>query len=168
MTLPTGWRSMPIAEFRDLVASSLAGAPPRIKEVYLAHLKDIDAGAVRLVAAGPSGVGPWTASITLQVDAGDASLEAAQDRVEKLEEGFGIPTTIERRPVVLSVGEAIRIETTHALAPDSPAGSVPSRVIQYVIRLVDDRTLWILATAPEQADGFGELVDASVNTLAVG
>jgi hypothetical protein len=168
LTLPIGWATLPIDAYRRLIVSTRDVAPAKVKALFTQHGKDIDAGAVRLVASGPAGFGPWIGSILFEVDAGDRSLEAALARIEKVSGAAGPTTAVEQRHISFAFGEAERIMTTRALAPDAPKGSVPARGILYVIRLADGRTLWIDATGPEAAQGFDTFIDASVMTLAPG
>jgi hypothetical protein len=63
----------------------------------------------------------------------------------------------------LPIGKAVRLVETHAV----PAGvqGVPSRTVEYITRLEDGRTLWIIASGPAAALTFEALIDASVMSL---
>lgn len=165
LTLPVRWTTMPIDTYRDLVARMRDSLPTSMKAGVTDHLAAIDSGAVRLVATGPSGFGPWTGTLLLEVDTGDPSLDSALDRVTKLLSASG-PPTFEQRHITFAFGECERVVATRPLGPDAPAGSIPARAIVYVIRLVDGRTLLVQASGPEAAQGFDSLIDASVMTLA--
>jgi hypothetical protein len=136
-----------------------------IKAAFVAYLKEIDDGAVRFIATGPSGFGAWIGSIAVQVEAGDASLDAGVARIERIQAAIAPSTTVERGAVTLFGREGVRSVTTGALPPDAPPGSIPARAILYVTRLADGRTLWILASGPEAANGFDAMIDATVQTI---
>jgi len=70
---------------------------------------------------------------------------------------------VDERPVTLPIGKAVRLVETHAV----PAGvqGVPSRTVQYIARLEDGRTLWILASGPAAAPALEAIIDASVMSL---
>jgi hypothetical protein len=166
LTLPVRWTTTPIDTYRGMIVAARDALPATDRALYTDHLKKIDSGAVRLVASGPSGFEPWIGSMFFEVDSGDPSLDAALARVEKLMAANAPATTREQRHITFPFGECERIVTTHALTPDAPVGSVPARGIDYVIRLVDGRTLLIQAVGPEAAQCFDGMIDASVMTLA--
>ena len=165
--LPTNWKAMSISNFRTIVEASVTGSSKAMQGALDALLRDIDNGSVRLVASGTAGFGAWSATMTVQVNTGDESLEAAVARIEKRSDGLVDRTGRDARPVTLEIGEAIRSVSTYAVEPGSGAGSVPARVIEYVVRLVDGRTLWVMATAPEAAEGFAALIDGAVGSIRV-
>jgi hypothetical protein len=165
MTLPETWSDYPMVTYRSLIVSILEVAPPAVKAGYTLHLKDIDSGAVRMAAVGPTGLGPVTGSMILQIDAGDPSLEAAVTRIGLLTSKVDQPTTVEERPVTLAIGNAIRRVETHAVPPGTSIAAIPSRTVEYIALLADGRTLWILANGPEASLTFEALVDASVATI---
>ena len=166
MALPVTWTTLPLDTYRDLMVYLRDSAPASERPLYVYHLKEVDSGATRLVASGPSGFAPWTGTMVFEVDAGDASLDAAVARVDKLTAAISPATSREQHHVTFGFGEGERIMTTHAVSPDAPAGAVPARSIDYVILLDDGRTLVILASGPEAAEGFATLIDDSVSTLA--
>ena len=163
IVLPIGWNEMSIPNYRTLVESSGAGSSQAMRTAMAAAIRDIDAGTLRLVAAGPGGFGRWSATMTLQVEEGDTSLEAAIARIEKRSEGLAVRISVDERAISLAIGEGSRRVSTYALDPG--AGGVPSRVVEYVVRLADSRTLWVMATAPEVAEGFDVLIDRSVRSI---
>jgi hypothetical protein len=166
LNLPVRWTTMSMDTYRSLIVTIREIAPAKMKALYTDQLKVVDSGAVRLVASGPSGFKPWTATILIEVDEGDRSLEAAVARVKKLVAASSPLTNLEQRHITFSFGECERLVMTQAFPPDAPAGSIPARAIVYVIRLVDGRTLLVEASGPEAAQGFDSLIDASVMTLA--
>jgi hypothetical protein len=130
--------------------------------VFQRFLDAIDRGAVRLVASGPAGFEGWNGTIIVQIDDGDATLE---DAVARVTAASMETANREMRDVDLEIGRAIRISSMFALTPDAPEGSVPSHTIEYVVRLEDGRTLWLMATGPQAAAGFDALIDPAVATL---
>jgi hypothetical protein len=165
LALPEGWREVPMATYRFLVATAAKGAPAPVRAFSLLHLADIDAGRIRLAALGPLGMPQQAATMFVQIDVGDVSLAAASSRIKRLMRAIGPPDTEDERPVRLPIGNAIRIVTTQGGGSNAPAGTVPSRAIQYVVRLTDGRTLWIDAVAPAEYESFVAHVDASMATL---
>jgi hypothetical protein len=165
MTLPVGWAAYPVATYRLIVDSVAKTSSPEIQAILEAHLKAIDDGAVRIAAGGPVGIGTPHGTLIIQVDAGDASLEAAVNRLGQFGTMFTNPSSVEERPMTLTIGKAVRRVETHPVAPDSGAGAVPARTVEYIARLTDGHTLWILATGPETATTFEALIDASVMTI---
>ena len=163
--LPTGWKEMTIANFRTIVEASVTGSSQEMKRAIDALVRDIDDGSVRLVAAGTAGFGGWSATMTVQVNKGDLSLGAAVTRIQERSDGLVVRTSRDQGAVTLEIGEAVRSVSTYAVEPSSGTGSVPSRVVEYVVRLADGRTLWVMATAPEAAEGFAELIDRSVGSF---
>jgi hypothetical protein len=103
--------------------------------------------------------------MVLQIDAGDASLEAAAARIGLLTSKVDQPTTVEERPVMLPIGNAIRRVATHAVPPGTSIAAIPSRTVEYIALLADGRTLWIVASGPEASPTFEALIDASVATI---
>jgi hypothetical protein len=166
LELPLGWNEMAIPTFRTIVETSASGSPQEVQVALAALLRDIDDGSVRLVAGGPTGFGQWSGTMTFQVDAGDASLDAALARIERRTEGLAERASFEEHAVSLPIGAGIRRGSTYAVDPG--VGGVPSQVIEYVVRLVDGRTLWVMATAPEAAEGFDALIDRSAGSLRTG
>ena len=165
VTLPETWSEYPIATYRAQIVAILDVAPPAVKAGYTLHLKDIDSGAVRMAAVGPTGLDPVTGSMILQIDDGDASLEAAAARIRRITSTVDQPTTVEERPVTLPIGDAIRRVETHAVPPGTSIAAIPSRTVEYIAHLADGRTLWILASGPEASKTFEALIDASVATI---
>ena len=164
-TLPEGWRELPIATYRLLVATAAEGASAPIRAASLIHLAAIDAGRVRFAALGPPGLPQQAASMTIQVESGDASLAAATSRITRLIQAIGPPDTEEKRPVRLPVGDAFRIVTTQGSGSSAPVDAVPSRAVQYVVWLTDGRTVWVDAVAPVGYAAFIAHLDASMATL---
>ena len=80
MALPVTWTTLPLDIYRGLLVSLRDSAPASERPLYVYHLKELDSGATRLVASGPSGFAPWTGTMVFEVDAGDASLDAAVAR----------------------------------------------------------------------------------------
>ena len=160
MILPEGWAAYPMETYRALIESFAKGLTPEMQASVAEHLKAIDAGAVRIAAGGP--IGGANASLLVEVDSGDRSLEAAVTRLRHV--GMTTDSTlVDERPVTLATGKAVRRVETHAV----PAGfsGVPSRTVEYITRLDDGRTLWILGTGPAAAPTFEALIDASVMSL---
>lgn len=163
MTLPVGWADYPVSAYRFIIDSAAKSSGPEMKAILETHLKAIDEGAVRMTAGGP--IGGANGNLIIQVDRGDPSLEAAVARVGQFGTVFTNPSSVEERPVTLAIGKAVRRVETHPVAPGSGEGAVPARTVEYIARLPDGRTLWILATGPESATSFEALIDASVMSL---
>ena len=166
LSLPVKWATIPLDMYRGLLVSLRDNAPAKQQALYAYHLKELDSGAARLVASGPSGFAPWTGTIVFEVDSGDATLDAAVARVDKLAAAISPASSRDQHHVTFGFGEGERIVTTHPVSSDAPAGSVPARSIDYVILLDDGRTLVIQASGPEASEGFATLIDDSVSTIA--
>ena len=163
LTLPVGWAEYDMAMYRSLIEQFAESSSPEVQALLAVHLKAIDAGAVRMAAGGL--VAGANASYIIQVDSGDRSLEAAVARIRRFEAMATGSTVVDDGPVTLAIGPAVRRVETHAVAPGEEAGLVPSRTVEYIARLDDGRTLWILASAPGVATTFDALIDASVMTI---
>lgn len=161
MTLPEGWAEYPMDTYRLLIDSFAKASSPEVQAFYARHLKDVDSGAVKLAAGGF--IGGAVGSLIIQVDSGDRSLDAAVTRLRDLGMTPTDSTLVDERSATLRIGKAVRLVETHAV----PAGvqGVPSRTVQYIARLDDGRTLWILASGPAAAPAFEALIDASVMSL---
>ena len=164
MRLPSGWHTTPVALLRAQVEQLSLSGGPVLGEIYKAALADIDAGAVRLFASGPSGFNPWQASMVIEVkkavtvDVQIAAIKANALRVSP-------PTTSDQTSVTLSIGAAERLSET----ADPPVGArglaVAAHAIDYVVQLDDGRILWINTTGPEASLTFAAMVDAAVASL---
>jgi hypothetical protein len=163
MTLPVGWASYPMETYRFIIDAVVKTASPEEQAVLAVHLKDIDAGRVRIASGGQ--IGGANGTLIIQVDTGDSSLEAAVARFGLLQKSFTDPSTTEERSVILAIGDAVRRVQVHPVPSGSTTAGVPSKTVEYIARLDDGRTLWILATGPAAATTFEALIDASVATL---
>jgi hypothetical protein len=163
LTLPVGWAKYEMAMYRSLIESFAKTSSPEVQAILETHLKAIDAGAVRMAAGGF--VAGANASYIIEVDSGDRSLEAAVSRIRRFEMGASNTTLVEEGPVTLAIGPAVRRVETHTVPPGSATLGVPSRTVEYIARLDDGRTLWILASAPAVATTFDASIDASVMTI---
>ena len=150
-----------MATYRSLIDSFAKASSPEVQRFFARHVRDIDSGAVKMAAGGF--IGGANGSLIIQVDSGDRSLDAAVTRLRKVGMTSTDSTLVDERPVTLPIGKAVRLVETHAV----PAGvqGVPSRTVQYIARLADGRTLWILASGPAAAPTFEALIDASVMSL---
>jgi hypothetical protein len=164
--LPPGWRTIPIPALRDVAVQQSAAASGPIKDLYTQVLADIDSGAVRLVADGPSGVDPWRATMIVQVT--DAASVDAQMAVLKTRAGtFGKVTSSEQAPVSLSIGTGERREGTSKPPAGLTGQSTAARAIDFVVKLDDGRILWINSTAPEASTTFVDAIDLAVGTISL-
>jgi hypothetical protein len=163
LTLPFGWGEYEMAMYRSLIDQYAKASSPEVQALLSIHLKAIDEGAVRMAATGF--VAGANASYIIQVDSGDRSLEAAVTRIRRIEAMATGSTVVDDGPVTLAIGPAVRRVETHAVPPGEEATSVASRTVEYIARLDDGRTLWILASAPAVATTFDALIDASVATI---
>ena len=165
VTLPVGWAEYELAMYRSLIDSFAKASSPEMQSILETHLKAIDAGEVRMAASGL--VAGANASYVIQVDSGDRSLEAAVTRIRRIEATATGTSPVDDGPVTLAIGPAVRRVETHAVPPGSTFQGIPSRSVEYIVRLEDCRTLWILASAPAVATTFDALIDASVRTIRV-
>jgi hypothetical protein len=163
LTLPVGWAEYEMATYRSLIDQFAKASSPEEQAILAEHLKAIDAGAVRMAATGF--VASANASYIIQVDSGDPSLEAAVTRIRRFESMATGTTLVDDGPVTLAIGPAVRRVETHAVPPGSTFQGIPSRSVEYIARLDDGRTLWILASAPAVSTTFDPLIDASVMTI---
>jgi hypothetical protein len=167
MTLPANWQRFPVATFRAEAEQQAATAPEPIKGLYADALADIDAGAMRLIASGPSGFDPWQATMLVEVT-NVSSIEAQITEIKRRSATIGKPTTSEQTQMTLSIGVAERLTET----ADPPAGltglSTPARGLNYVVKLADGRILWINASGPAASSTFADMIDATVETIASG
>ena len=163
LTLPVGWAEYDLAMYRSLIDSFGKESSPEVQAMLETHLKAIDAGAVRMAAGGL--VAGANASYIIQVDSGDRSLEAAVTRIRRFEAMSAGSTAVDEGQVSLGIGPAVRRVETHAVPPGSTIKGIRSRTVEYIVRLEDGRTLWILASAPAVATTFDASIDASVMTI---
>jgi hypothetical protein len=163
--LPAGWRQLSMAEFRaELVRFREPLTGPERATVDQG-IEAIDSGRTRIAAVGPTKGA--TGSIFLSVDEGvDATLPEAAARLFKEQSPFIEPNGPARATAIfLPIGPAVRLAETHE-PPASAPGGIPSRTVQYVTRLRDGRTIWILGTAPASDDTFEAVMKRVAETLA--
>src|SRR6266542_1609713 len=164
--LPPRWRQLSMTEFRaELVRfrESLTG-PERATVDQ--GIESIDSGRTRIAAVGPTAGA--AGSIVLSVDEGvDASLPEAAARLFKGQSPFTEPIEPTRATAIfLPIGPAVRLAATHEPQASAPGG-IPSRTVQYVTRLRDGRTIWIMGTAPASDDTFEAVMQRVAESLAI-
>jgi len=162
--LPAGWRQLSMAEFRaELVRFREPLTDPERATVDQG-IEAIDSGRTRIAAVGPTKGA--TGSIFLSVDEGvDATLPEAAARLFKEQSPFIEPNGPTRATAIfLPIGPAVRLAETHE-PPASAPGGIPSRTVQYVTRLKDGRTIWIMGTAPASDDTFEAVMKRVAETL---
>jgi hypothetical protein len=159
IAIPPEWQESPVAAIRKSIAAQ--EPPPDVRAAWTATRDLMDSGRVRFVATGPSTVRPWTASVMVIVDAGDASLDAAVARIER-EPAMAVPrVTRDEVAVTLPIGSGTRIVVT-----TNVAGARPSRGIIYVVLLGDGTTLSLFGTNREEDRSFIDLMGVMAESLS--
>jgi hypothetical protein len=164
MTLPPGWEEQAVSGYRDRINSESKQNSGSVRTAMEELVRDADAGKVRSFAVGLTDYRAAFGTIIIQVNEGDASLEAAVSRIEKRHD-FVPHSAFEERNVDLVVGKAVRMSAIFPVRPNPPPDAIPSHTVDYVVRLEDGRTLWIQASAPEAAKAFDAVIDGAVLTL---
>jgi hypothetical protein len=159
--LPNDWLVVRIARLREQAVQGSSSTIAAVRMVNELLIRDIDSGAVRLFAFGPSGMPPWQATMMIQVTTA-ASIEEQTARITKLQTTFAKPSSSERTDVTLPVGNGVRLSNTADAPPGSEGQAVAARGIDYVIKLDDGRILWINSTAPEASTTFEGMIDWAV------
>jgi hypothetical protein len=164
INLPPQWRTQPISELRSGIEQQAAASSGVLHDIYLRLLADIDAGAMRLFAFGPSGFENWPASLLIEVT--DApSVEAQIVAIKARWAKVGKPTSSDRRTVTLRMGSMERLSQTAGPPVGVTGPTLASRTIDYVAKLDDGRILWVTSTGPETSPIFADLIDIAVATL---
>jgi len=164
MILPPGWEEQAVSAYRDRINTQSKQNSGAVRAAMEELVRDADAGKVRSLSVGLTDYRAAFGTIIIQVNDGDASLDAAVSRIEKRHD-FVPHSAFEERRVELDVGRSLRMSAIFPVRPNPPPGAIPSHTIDYVVRLKDGRTLWIQATAPEAAKAFDAVIDAAVQTL---
>jgi hypothetical protein len=164
MTLPPGWEEQAVSGYRDRINTESKQNTGPVRAAMEELVRDADAGKVRSLAVGLTDYRAAFGTIIIQVNKGDASLEAAVSRIEKRHD-FIPHSDFEERNVDLAVGKAVRMSAIFPVRPNPPPDAIPSHTVDYVVRLADGRTLWIQASAPEAAKAFDAVIDGAVLTL---
>ena len=164
MILPPGWEEQAVSAYRDRIDTQSKQNSGTVRAAMEELVRDADAGKVRSLSVGLTDYRAAFGTIIIQVNDGDASLDAAVSRIEKRHD-FVPHSAFEERRVELDVGRSLRMSAIFPVRPNPPPGAIPSHTIDYVVRLKDGRTLWIQATAPEAAKAFDAVIDAAVQTL---
>jgi hypothetical protein len=165
LRLPRGWQSRSVDELRAIIDQVATGMPARVKPYYDRLLARIDAGEVRFVADGPSGEANVTASLVIQVYGGDATLDAAVDRVITDVSSLATPTHVERLKVETPLGAGIVVSTT--LEPPADLAAISSRAMNLIVRLADGRTFWVNATGPASSSSFPTMASAVFSSITL-
>jgi hypothetical protein len=164
INLPPQWRTQPISELRSGIEQQAAASSGVLHDIYLRLLADIDAGAMRLFAFGPSGFENWPASLLIEVT--DApSVEAQIAAIKARWAKVGKPTSSDRRTVTLRMGSMERLSQTAGPPVGATGPTSASRTIDYVTQLDDGRILWVTSSGPEASAIFPDLIDIAVVTL---
>jgi hypothetical protein len=149
-----------VARLREQAVQGSSSTIAAIREVNEQLIRDIDSGAVRLVAFGPSGLPPWQGTMIIQVT-NAASIEEQTSRITTLQARFSTPSSSEQSDIALPIGKGVRLSNTS----DPPPGfdqAVAARGIDYVIKLDDGRILWINSTGPAASTTFAGMIDWAV------
>jgi hypothetical protein len=164
LTLPTGWRAVPVSILRSELAQMSATATGGLKAQADQTLSDIDAGTVRLVAMGPSGFAPWQGSLVIQVFVSE-SAKARIDALESTNAAIAPVLSSDRSTVALLIGTAIRLSMTLGPPKGLEQSAIPAHGLAYALDLVDGRTMVINASGPGASPTFVDLIDMVVSTL---
>jgi hypothetical protein len=164
MTLPPGWEEQAVSSYRDRISTESKQNTGAVRAAMEELVRDADAGKVRSLAVGLTDYRAAFGTIIIQVNEGDASLEAAVSRIEKRHD-FVPHSDFEEQNVDLAVGKAVRMSAIFPVRPNPPPDAIPNHTVDYVVRLEDGRTLWIQASAPAAAKAFDAVIDGTVLTL---
>ena len=163
--LPFAWQTESLASLRaatDQLSLTTSGVS---KAGYDRTLAEIDAGIVRLYAAGPAALDQWEGTLIVKVTNGE-SAEAEIDTLEADNEKFATVKSKQRSNVTLAIGQAVRL----SVAVDPPGfagpGAVPARGVAYAVELEDGRILVFNASGPEASPTFEKMIDDAVATLS--
>jgi hypothetical protein len=166
VALPHGWHKDSLPELRSQLAAQAQQSPPSIRRILLDLVHRIRAGIIVGEATGPVGAADYRPSLYLSIESGDASLAAAATRrTHYLQDTGDADITwrvVDRRPVSLPVGRAIRV-VAHSPVPPGTDG-VPSQSVEYVL-LVDGSTVSIAGTAPTADHDFVDTMDGLANAV---
>jgi len=159
IAIPPEWQENSVAAVRETIAAQVP--PPEVRAAWTAIRDLMDSGRVRFVATGPSKVRPWTASVIVIVDAGDASLDAAVARIER-EPAMAVQhVTRDEVAVTLPIGSGRRVVVT-----TNVAGAQPTRAIMYVVLLGNGTTLSLIGSNREEDPSFIDLMGVMAESLS--
>lgn len=161
IALPPEWNEMPVAAMRERITSGLPRTTGDLRRGHVAMVDLIDSGRLRFIAMGPSAIRPWQATVSLMVDTGDASLDAAVVRFERWYTALATPVTRGEDAIALPLGHARRIEYTL-----NPTGGATTRSITYVTLLEDGTTLMLMGSSRETDVAFPELIATMARSLS--
>lgn len=159
VAIPPEWQETSVAASRETIAAEVP--PPDLRAIWTAVRDLMDSGRVRFIATGPSTVRPWTASVMVIMDAGDASLDAAVARIER-EPWMAVQhVTRDEAAVTLPIGSGRRVVVT-----TNVEGAEPSRAIMYVVLLGDGSTLSLIGSNREEDRSFLDLMRVMAESLS--
>jgi hypothetical protein len=159
IAIPPEWQENSAAALREAIAAQVP--PPDVRAAWTAMRDLMDSGRVRFVAIGPSTVRPWTASVMVIADTGDASLDAAVARIER-ERALAVQhVTRDEVAVKLPIGSGRRVVVT-----TNVAGAQPTRAILYVVLLGDGTTLSLIGSNREEDRSFMDLMGVMAESLS--
>jgi hypothetical protein len=165
MGFPPEWHAQSLEEARQQLQQVISGLTGDAARQMQAALDDLTSARVRFIAAGPAAMHQVQTSMSVTIDANDASLDAAADRLSN-EVAAADPSSklAERAERLIALGRAMRLHWT-----SSPTGNglVPSQSFAYVVRLSDGRTMSLSITSVAEDSGLEALVDSIVATFSL-
>jgi hypothetical protein len=164
VTLPEGWQTLEAAVARAQLAQAAQNATGEMKTQIEVKLAEIDAGSIRLLAAGPSGFAPWQGTVTFEVfDTGSAETRIGE--LETFNKSFAPILSSERTAVKVPIGSAIRLSVLADVPKGFEGKAIPAHGLAYGIELDDGRILMINATGPTASTTFADMIDAAVASI---
>ncbi len=159
IAIPPEWQENSVAAVREEIAAQVV--PPDVRAAWTAVRDLMDSGRVQFAASGPSMVRPWTASVMVIIDAGDANLDAAVARIEREPWMAVQQVTRDEAAVTLPIGSGRRVVVT-----TNVAGGEPTRAILYVVLLGDGTTLSLIGSNREEDRSFIDLMGVMAESLS--
>ncbi len=128
---PAGWHQVSVDDLQAQLARDLPRTTGQLHDSWAYLVGEIDAGHVVKVFFSPPTEDGFTESLMVMVeDAGDASVEAAAERLLSVDALFNHDDTVLQTVFDLPFGRTLRMDRTA-----SPTGGSPTRLIAYLFKL---------------------------------
>jgi hypothetical protein len=164
LPIPPGWRALSLDEFRRQLVALTAVAAPAVKKEMDERIAAMDRGEIRAVLQGPSG-GAFVSIVVSVLPPAQSLDAAAASALADVRRVAPASTLVGSTRTTTALGPAARIETSTA---SIGASSHASRVVDYVIRLADGRSVRAFATGLAADPAFAATVDAFAARLRPG
>jgi hypothetical protein len=159
IAVPPDWQPLSPSDLRAHVAARLPSTTGDIRRQHVLLLDLVDKGSLRFASIGRLTSARAVVLALVVIYDEDSSLDEAVTRIAALMPDP--PTSRQQEKIMLAVGPAVRVTTLR-----NPGGGVPSNGFEYIVRLREGTTLWLVGSSPKGDTEMAPLLETMARSLS--